>query len=176
MTCKEKMKISFTKSFFEPLFKLWLAYVQLSCSWDKQIFICLSHCWFSVLIAEYNPKASPLLFKYVRRETLDSLLLHPILCVCVCVCVFATRHVGSLTKDQTHTPPALEVQSLTFAKSDKWLLVQRSSLIYCDISQCDLSPKFCCRHDVIYNLGPCWQSGFHMPFRTTLVITPANPV
>ena len=31
MIWKEQMEISFTKSFIEPLFKLWLAYFQLSC-------------------------------------------------------------------------------------------------------------------------------------------------
>ena len=171
MICKEKMEISFTKSFFEPLFKLWLAYVQLSCSWDKQIFICLSHCWFSVLSAEYHPKPSPLLFKYVRNTWFIPVTSYLVFFF------FLPQGMWDPEPRIKLTPlPALEVQSLTFAKSDKWLLVQRSSLIYCDIPQCDLSPKFCCRHDVIYNLGPCWQSDFHMPFRTTLVITPANPV
>ena len=58
MIWKEEMEISFSKCFIEPLFKLWLAYLQASC-YLRQINICLSHYWFSVLIAEYNPHLAP---------------------------------------------------------------------------------------------------------------------
>ena len=73
-----------------------------------------------MLIAEYNPKPSSLLFKYIRGETLDSLLLHPILWVFFFFFLpQGMWDLSSLTKDQTHTPTVLEVQSLTFAKSNK---------------------------------------------------------
>ena len=52
MICKEQMEIAFTKSFIEPLFKLWLAYFQLSCFLRqtnlymfKSLLVFHAYCW-----------------------------------------------------------------------------------------------------------------------------------
>ena len=52
MICKEQMEISFTKSFIEPLFKLWLAYFQLPCFLRqtnlymfKSLLVFCAYCW-----------------------------------------------------------------------------------------------------------------------------------